>query len=184
MKYFLPIFFSLSFVFLLMFGISCVYGIMFPLRYEEEISYASETYYVDPVFVASVINSESGFNKDVVSSKGAVGLMQLMPSTAEYLAEKLNYGEYDLKLPEDNINLGTYYLSILLEEFKDETLALCSYNAGPTNVHKWLNNEEYSKDGETLDVIPFNETKNYVDKCQKAMKYYKHKRNYFAIENF
>ena len=182
MKYFLPIFFSLTFVFLFMFGISCVYGIIFPLKYQEEIAVSSENFGVDPVLVASVIKSESGFNKDVVSSKGAVGLMQLLPTTAEYLAKKLNYGEYDLYDVSDNINLGTYYLSLLLDEFADEENALCPYNAGPTNVKNWLNNEEYSSDGKTLKIIPFKETENYVNKCEQAKKYYKTKRSYFVVE--
>ncbi len=182
MRYFLPIFFSLSFVFLLMFGISCVYGILFPLKFQEEIVSASETFNVDPVLIASVINSESGFNQNAVSSKGAVGLMQLMPSTAEFLAEKLGYGEYDLTSASDNINLGTYYLSILLEEFGDETLALCAYNAGPGNVRSWLQNSQYSTDGENLLVIPFKETQNYIKKCERAKKYYEYKRSYFVYE--
>ena len=180
MKFGLCIFLSLSFVFLCTFGVSCVYGYFFPLKYEEEIASASETFDVDPVLVASIINSESGFNSKSVSKKGAIGLMQLMPSTAEYLAEKLNYGEYDLYNVKDNITLGTYYLSILSDSFNDNVLVLCSYNAGPGNVSKWL--QEYSSDGETLDKIPFKETENYVKKCQRAMKYYAGKRSYFKVE--
>lgn len=182
MKYFLPIFFSITFIFLFMFGISCFYGMIFPLKYQEEITMASETFEVDPVLIASVIKSESGFDKNALSSKGAVGLMQLLPTTADYLSKKLNYGEYDLNDISDNINLGTYYLSLLTQEFQDETLVLCAYNAGPSNVKNWLKTEEYSTDGKTLKVIPFKETKNYVKKCEQAKKYYNTKRTYFVVE--
>ncbi len=182
MKYFLPIFFSLSFVFLLMFGISCVYGIIFPLKYQQEIAIASESYEVDPILIASVIKSESGFDANAVSSKGAVGLMQLLPTTAEYLAKKMNYGDYDLYDISDNINLGSYYLSLLIDEFGDERLALCAYNAGPGNVKSWLSDSKYSSDGENLEVIPFSETENYVKKCEQAKKYYNSKRSYFVVE--
>lgn len=181
MKYVLGVFLSLSLIFLSMFGVSVIYGTIFPLKYEEEIAYASECYGVDPIYIASVINCESGFNKNAESNKGAKGLMQLMPSTAKYLAEKLNYGDYDLNDIDDNINLGTYYLSILKDKFKDDDLMLCAYNAGPTNVLNWLNNKEYSKDGKTLQKIPFKETENYLKKCHKAINYYNHKREYFNI---
>lgn len=182
MKYMMAIFFTFSFLFMAMFGISCVYGYLFPLRYQDEIAVASATFEVDPVLVASVINSESGYNYDVVSAKGAEGLMQLLPSTAEYLAKKLKYGEYDLKNPEDNIMLGTYYLSLLSEQFGDEVLALCAYNAGPGNVTKWLSDEENVDESGMLKNIPFEETRNYVQKCLQAKKYYNYKRAYFNLD--
>ncbi len=180
MKYFLPIFFSFSFIFLFMFGISCFYGIIFPLKYNEEIAVASENFEVDPVLVASVIKCESGFQSDVVSNKGAVGLMQILPSTAEYLAKKLNYGDYDLKNPADNINLGSFYLSLLLEDFCDEELALCAYNAGPQKVKNWLSDTKYSSNGK-LTKIPYKETEEYLKKCEQAKKYYNTKRSYIEI---
>ena len=130
----MAIFFTFSFLFLAMFGVSAVYGYLFPLRYVDDIATAATTFEVDPTLVASVINSESRYDHEAVSLKGAEGLMQILPSTAEYLAKKLKYGEYDLKNPEDNIMLGTYYLSTLIDQFQDEDLALCAYNAGPGNV--------------------------------------------------
>lgn len=107
--------------------------------------------------------------------------MQLLPSTAEYLAKKLKYGDYDLKNPEDNIMLGTYYLSLLSEQFNDEKLALCAYNAGPGNVQKWLNDEENLDENGELENIPFDETRIYLKKCEQAKKYYNYKRNYYKI---
>lgn len=181
MKYVMALFLTFSFLFLAMFGISCVYGYIFPLKYENEIAVASEAFDVDPVLIASVIKCESGYNHEAVSMKGAEGLMQLLPSTAEYLAKKLKYGDYDLKNPEDNIMLGTYYLSLLSEQFNDEKLALCAYNAGPGNVQKWLNDKENLDENGELENIPFDETCNYLKKCKQAKKYYNYKRNYYKI---
>ena len=178
MKYAMSIFLICSFLFLALFGASAIYGYIFPLRYQTEIAVASETFEVDPVLVASVIKSESNFQKDVVSVKGAEGLMQILPSTAEYLAKKLKYGEYDLKKAEDNIMLGTYYLSLLFDDFGDEKLVLCAYNAGPANVRKWLDNEKNLDKNGALKNIPFSETATYYKKCMQAKKYYNLKRNY------
>ena len=183
MKYVMVIFFTFSFLFIAIFGVSCVYGYLFPLKYQNEIAVASAAFDVDPVLVASVIKCESGFDQDAVSAKGAEGLMQLLPSTAEYLAKKLKYGEYDLEEPEDNIMLGTYYLSLLEDRFEDEVLVLCAYNAGPTNVQKWLENVEYVDANGTLTKIPFEETHNYVNKCIQAKKYYNYKRAYFKLDD-
>lgn len=181
MKYVMAIFFTFSFLFLAMYGVSAVYGYLFPLRYVDEIATAATTFEVDPTLVASVINSESGYDHEAVSLKGAEGLMQILPSTAEYLAKKLKYGEYDLKNPEDNIMLGTYYLSTLIDQFKDEDLALCAYNAGPGNVQKWLASEEYVDEEGKLTTIPFEETRNYLKKCERAKVYYNYRRGYFEM---
>ena len=181
MKYVMSLFLTFSFLFLAMFGISCIYGYLFPLKYESEIAIAAETFDMDPVLIASVIKCESGYNNTAVSLKGAEGLMQLLPSTAEYLAKKLKYGEYDLKKPEDNIMLGAYYLSLLSEEFDNESLMLCAYNAGPGNVQKWLSDEDNLDANGALKVVPFEETRNYLKKCEQAKRYYNYKRNYFKI---
>ena len=180
MKYVLSFFFVFCFLFLAFFGVSCLYAKIFPLKYQNEIAVASQTFEVDPVLVASVINSESSFNSVAVSAKGAEGLMQILPTTAEYLARKLKYGDYDLKNPEDNIMLGTYYLSLLFDDFEDEVLVLCSYNAGPNKVKNWLSNSSYLDEDNNLK-IPFKETEKYVEKCLRAKKYYNTKRDAFEI---
>lgn len=175
MKWFFAIFFSFSFVFLSVFGINCFYGYLFPIKYEAEIAAASERFGVEKSLVFSVVNVESGFNKTAISSKGAVGLMQLLPSTAEELAANLGMKDFDLQNPEDNITLGTYYLSILSKKFENSDAALCAYNAGPANVTRWLQDEEKSEDGKILKEIPFVETRNYLQKIQKNLKYYSKK---------
>ena len=175
MKWFFSIFFSFSVIFLLIFGNFCFYGYVFPMKYQEQISQACDTFDVDEAVVYSVINVESHFKKDVVSSKGAVGLMQILPSTAEQIKTELGYEDFDLKNPTDNIFMGTYYISKLQKRFKNETTALASYNAGPTAVSNWLGDERYSQDGVSLKKIPYAETRNYVEKFKENYKYYSKK---------
>ena len=103
MKWFFSIFFCLSFIFLAVFGVNCVYGYIFPIKFQGEIENACEIYDVDQAVVFSLINVESHFNKNALSSKGAVGLMQVMPSTAQGLAKEIGIDEeYDLQNPDDN----------------------------------------------------------------------------------
>lgn len=171
MKWFLSIFLGVSFVFLTIFGINCIYGTIFPVKYQEEISAASQQYGVEEAVVFSVINIESHFNKNAKSNKGAVGLMQIMPSTAQGLAEE----DVDLFDPQTNILLGTKYLAQLMARFQNLHTALCAYNAGPNTVKGWLADERYSADGKTLQKIPYQETKNYIEKFDKNFKYYTEK---------
>ena len=120
--------------------------------YNKEIEKASEKFGIESSLIKAVIHAESAFNHRAVSSKGAQGLMQLMPYTADALSVDDPYN------PEDNIFGGTKYLSMLMERFKKNTqLVLAAYNAGPESVEKY--------DG----VPPFEETKTFV---KKVMKYY------------
>lgn len=175
MKWALAIFLSVSFVFLTVFGVNCCFGFLFPTKFEEEVTAACEKFGMDKAVVFSVINIESHFNADAVSKKGAVGLMQILPSTAEELAVSAGLEEFDLKAPKDNILLGTCYLSQLSKKFDCLETALCAYNAGPANVTTWLKEEEKSEDGKTLKSIPFAETRGYIKKFRRNFKYYSHK---------
>ena len=176
MKTFFIVFWGVSASFLLMFLISCFYGYFYPIKYEQEIYSYSKDYGVNPDLVASVINVESGFNKDRVSNKGAIGLMQLMPKTAQWVAEKLgeNYQKEYLFNPQTNIKYGTYYLSYLINYFSDENLAICAYNAGMGNVNEWLKTENFYGNKKIL-AVPFKETQNYYNKVLKNKRYYKNK---------
>lgn len=105
-------------------------------------------YNLDPSLIKAVITTESNWNSRAISSKGAMGLMQLMPTTA---TDMRVHNPFD---PEQNIEGGARYLKYLLERFHgDLTLALAAYNAGPTRVEKC---------GYTIP--PINETQNYVRK--------------------
>jgi len=107
-----------------------------------------------------------------------VGLMQIMPDTGGWIAEKLGEDAYDeawLTRPETNIRYGCWYLRYLLNRY-DEHLgkALAAYNAGGTNVDKWIKNPEIQPDPQVFSIerIPFAETKNYVQKVQHAYAQY------------
>jgi len=150
---------------------------LYPMKYKDEIVILSEKYGVKGALIASIANVESNFNQDAVSNKGAVGIMQLLPSTAQWIAgkSKIEYDENKLKFVEYNLELGTSYLRFLLETFPDEKVAICAYNAGQGNVWAWLANKEYSADGKSLQTIPFPETRNYLAKVLNSYNYYKNK---------
>lgn len=101
--------------------------------------------------------------------------MQVLPSTAQEVASKLKLEDYENELlynADMNILIGCYYLRSLIDKFGDEQLALLSYNAGPTTVMRWLRNEKYSEDGQTLTNVPYSETRNYIKKINAAKKHY------------
>ena len=140
----------------------------YPLEYTDQIRKYSAVYEVDPFLTASIIFTESGFNPETVSVKNAIGLMQILPSTGKWVADKIgltNFNDVQLFDPEINIQIGCWYINYLISKFPDNIeLVLAAYNGGIGNVNKWLKNKEYSKDGKKLDYIPFIETRNYVEK--------------------
>lgn len=149
----------------------------YPLVYEEHIREYAFLYEVDPFMTASIIFTESRFNPTAVSFKDARGLMQILPSTGEWVAEKIglpNYSDDQLFEPEVNIQIGCWYLTYLNSQFPDNReLVLAAYNGGIGNVNKWLSNKEYSSDGKHLDYIPFMETRNYIEKVLDTYYIYK-----------
>ncbi len=153
-------------VFLIISIIYSSYTFLFPLKYKKEIETYSNKFNIPPSLVASVINVESRYNKNATSKANAKGLMQLMDSTAQEIALKLNYAHYDVYDVKTNIEFGCYYLSYLLTIYdNDLKLALCAYNAGLTNVNSWIINSDYYN-GKNLVKIPFKETENYLKKIK------------------
>ena len=126
-----------------------------PAEYEQLIKSCSEKYGVNQSLVKAVIHAESGYNPNAVSSKGASGLMQLMPETAKSLkvADRFN--------PKDNVDGGVKYLRFLLDTFRgDVSLAVAAYNAGLNKVAKYGG------------IPPYNETRTYVTRVLSYMKSY------------
>lgn len=164
---------------ILTFFVGCFYAYNYPMKYKDEINMYSTQYDINGAIVASVVNVESNFREEVKSNKGAVGLMQLMPSTAEWIANKIGeeYSEEKLKEADYNLKLGSYYLSYLINYFDDMKIGVCAYNAGLGNVSSWLKDKQFSSDGKSLDNIPFKETKNYLNKVLKSYNYYKNRYN-------
>ena len=149
-------------LFIIIFLVELVYLYFIPKKYDDIIDKYSTECNVDRSLVKAVIFKESRFKDTAVSSKGAIGLMQLMPSTALWLMNKLKIEDYKIESADNNIRLGTYYLSYLMNLMdSDEEHALLAYNAGPENAKRWVNSEGYSK--EDMDnYVDFNETRKYV----------------------
>jgi len=143
------------------------YNAIFPIKYRNEIILASKTFSIEPALIASIINAESSFEKDKISPKNAVGLMQLLPSTAYSLTDE----EIDLFDPKTNIMLGAKYLAYLIKKFNDVETALFAYNAGEGNVSRWLAEKNETK----LRSCPFKETNAYVSKIKSSLKFYRNR---------
>lgn len=128
---------------------------------------------LDGELVYAVMKAESGFREEAESHSGALGLMQLMPATAEFICRRnqLEFQPERLKEGEYNLRLGCLYLKYLLERFEEAT-AIAAYNAGEGTVAGWLKRPELSEDGRTLQTIPYPETAEYVKKVVKFRKNY------------
>jgi soluble lytic murein transglycosylase len=131
----------------------------YPLAFKDIVTKCAQAQKIDPFLIMAIMREESRFQRDVVSTAGALGLMQLMPATARSMANiKHNEELFD---PEKNIRLGTNYFAKLLVQFKLSPYAVAAYNAGPHNVERWLA-MGYLDEDEFTEDIPFSETKNYV----------------------
>ena len=132
------------------------------------ILYASSLYGVDPYLITAVMQTESHFYLNAMSPVGAIGLMQLMPDTAEWIAGQLEDPAYSVEAihePERNIRYGIWYLSSLQREFGgNDVLALAAYNAGRGNVQEWIRDNGWPADFHDIDAIPYQETREYVRK--------------------
>lgn len=148
----------------------------YPAPYREYIEEFSEKYQVDPLFIAAVIQTESSFNSKAVSSKGACGLMQLMPSTAEWAAGKIDfdlYNQEDLFEPRVNIEIGTWYLSSLQQQFgNNKAVVLAAYNGGRTETARWLEQNIWDGRESTLEQIPYSETRLFIQRALTAYRRY------------
>jgi soluble lytic murein transglycosylase len=148
----------------------------YPLAYESIVRGHAANYDLDPALLAAVIYAESKFDPDVVSSAGAVGLMQLLPETAQGIADRTGGGGYreeDLVDPEINVRYGAWYLDHLRDKYADhpyaEELALAAYNAGQGQVDEWV---AETPPGEPVE-IPFPETRAYVDRVEELAELYR-----------
>ena len=137
---------------------------LFPFPYQSQILQYSQQQQLNPLLVISVMRKESSFNPIIDSKVGAVGLMQIVPPTAEWVAEQIQLSDYSLTNPEDNIKIGTWYLRHNHHRYDDNSLlAVASYNAGTGNVNAWLNRYDINDPDRFVEQIPFAETKDYVE---------------------
>ena len=142
--------------------------ILYPFPYRDKVEENAARYRVDRFLAISVMKVESNFVESATSKSGAVGLMQIMPETADWIATCLDEEPpsiYQLHNCDTNIKYGIWYLAELEDEFfGNDVLALAAYNAGRGNVHHWMESNGWRKNFSDIDAIPFNETRNYVKK--------------------
>lgn len=156
-----------------------------PVEYREYIEFYAHKFSLDPDLLAALIYVESRFDAGAESKKGAVGLMQLMPSTAIWVAEKLKKEDFklnDLNNPELNIKFGSWYFNYLYQKFEGDLIkSLAAYNAGAKNVELWL---ESGWNGSIEEKIPFQETDDFVRRVISTKEYYrKNKLRIFSLSN-
>ena len=173
MKFLVKLLLGVIIVFTLCMGFLRLMCLFYPNTYKLQVSEYSRKYDVSTELVYGVIRAESKFDAHAVSDKGAKGLMQIMEPTGNWAAESIGLTDVDLFDVDTNIEIGCFYLSYLLDKYDGNTrCAIAAYNAGQTNVDKWLMVKEYSEDGKNLDKIPFRETEKYVDKVLENIKKY------------
>ncbi|HVO02338.1 MAG TPA: lytic transglycosylase domain-containing protein [Candidatus Cybelea sp.] len=136
----------------------------------------------EPAFVLGLIRQESAFNADAVSPAGAMGLMQLMPNTAQQMANQLKIGKFrasSLTDPKLNVTIGRAYLDKLVDRFNGSyLLATAAYNAGPSRVRDWMDTFGDPRQADTdvvdwVESIPFDETRNYVQRVMENLQVYR-----------
>jgi len=147
------------------------------VRYRDLIEYYAAANRLDPAYVAAIIKRESDYDPRAESSKGALGLMQFMPATFDWVKNNCGYRNADISVlyePEAAIRMGCYLLRYIIGQLNsdDPVLVACAYHAGWGNVKTWL--ENYSADGKTLALseIPMPDTRHYAGKVLNAYAIY------------
>lgn len=160
--------FCISLVILFLFAFF-VNVIVFPKKYKSFVSSLADEYGLEIALVYAVIKAESDFDKNAVSKSGALGLMQILPSTAKWIAGELkeDFDKENLFEPQTNIKYGCFYLKYLFDKFGDREVVICAYNAGEKKVLDWLDDGKLNK-----DKIDYAETKIYLKRVNKFYRVY------------
>lgn len=142
------------------------YSLRFPMPYKRQVLEFAQSRELDPSLIYGVMRRESLFDPLARSSVGALGLMQLMPSTARLVARRLGMKrprKSDILRVDNNIRMGTHYLKTVMNRFDNNVaLAAAAYNAGPRNVKRWLPRESAMSADLWVETVPFTETRNYI----------------------
>jgi soluble lytic murein transglycosylase len=149
---------------------------VYPFGWRSEVSEAAEHAGLDPFFVAAVVREESSYYPRAVSRAGARGLMQLMPATAQPLAENRGLAFRNgllLDEPGANLQLGASFLAAQLREFGDPRVALAAYNAGPRRARQWWQARKTDDVDAWVEQIPYDETRRYVKRVMFSWEEYR-----------
>lgn len=156
-----------------------------PLRHEDVIRQQAREKGLDPALIAAIIYEETRF-RPRTSSAGAEGLMQIVPETARFIADRSGGTQFelrDLDTPQINIQYGSFYLRYLLQQYGgDEDLAVAAYNGGETNLNDWIAEAGGFESFDVGDDIPFPETREYVENVgERRDEYAKHYRKELGL---
>lgn len=149
---------------------------IYPVYFKSEIKQHAAAFGQDPLLIAAIIRVESNFKEDAVSRKGALGIMQLMPDTAAWILQKeASFKDVSVQdagsKADAGIRLGTWYIKELDRQFEGNLpVMLAAYNAGPNRVRQWLSDRVWDGSEQTVNDIPYGETRQYV---QRVLYYYK-----------
>jgi len=150
---------------------------LYPLYYEDAIRERALEYEIDPLLVLAMIREESRFNTWDESVAGARGLMQIIFSTGEWIAQKINLEEFNDEMlfdPKINIDLGCWYINYLKERFSNDSILMISgYNAGPGTTSKWLEQYDRTDLDNFVENVPYSETREHIKKVIKSYQMYK-----------
>jgi soluble lytic murein transglycosylase len=174
----IPLVLLLIFILLFyLFGSGRLLRSFYPYSYRSTIEHYATENDLDPLLVAALIRVESKYDHKAQSSPGARGLMQVMPDTGQWVAEKIGLKEFDpddLYDPEINIQIGCWYIAHLTNSFDGDMLvALAAYNAGRGNTQKWLGQKIWDGKEETISQIPFGETRHFLRKVKRDYSIYR-----------
>ena len=149
--------------------------INYPKKYTEYVEKYAKENEIEKELIYAMIKAESNFKETAKSNKSAIGLMQIIESTAKEVAEELEIEitKEDLNNPEINIKIGTKYIANLIKKYNNLELAIAAYNAGIGNVNTWIDEGIINRNGTNIENIPFKETNNYVRKILRNYKIYK-----------
>ncbi|WP_338044779.1 lytic transglycosylase domain-containing protein [Paenibacillus lignilyticus] len=165
---------TLAFVVLLFVRSEWMSHWMYPVHFREDIVISADNYKLEPHLVAAIIRVETNYKTGVVSRKGAIGVMQLMPDTANWIIQKGGFGKISTEAISNradvSIEIGAWYLNALNQQFDGNMYTvIAAYNAGPGNVSRWLADGTWDGKLETVDQVPFGETRHYI---QRVIYYY------------
>ena len=150
----------------------------FPLKHRQQVDRQAKSYGLESAWIYAILRQESAFNSDARSRAGAIGLMQLMPTTAKEVASKAKTRPFklnDLFQPGVNIELGSSYLNQIYRQLQENPiLATAAYNAGPSRVKKWLPDEPQATDV-WIETVPFSETREYLKRVLAYTLIYNHR---------
>ena len=152
------------------------YYLSYPYGYKDYVDYYSAQNNIDPLFTLAVIREESRFQPEVGSFAGALGLMQIIPSTGQGIANQIGISDFDNSMlldPETSIKMGTFYLRQQLNSFSENKFYTCgAYNGGPGAMSKWIANRGNKDIDEFIENIPYDETRNYIKKVMGSYYFY------------